>query len=461
MKIETGLFNKMIVQRNKNSVSEAEFTGEAKCDGVLKATVKKDGKTVTGFKNKIVGNVNNKKLSGSIKGLKVGGAYNIELTLLDKNGSLCDSKEIKDLLVGDVWLLAGQSNMQGVGLVKPTPRGINDVRAFYMDEKWGIAKEPVHNVWAAKDRVHALSNKGGPRPKELPIGAGPGVAFGQEMFKYSGIPQGLVPCAKGATSMDKWSPKLKVEGGNSLYGAMYGRFLKLGAKVAGVVWYQGCSDTGVDSCKTYSQKMKNFIRTCRKDFKSKELPFIMVQIGRVVSSGRNQDGWTMVRNEQYKLSETFKKNFAVVAALDLEMEDVIHITGKDHNIIGKRLAYAANRIIHNKNSEKPEIKFKNMKIYPNKVHKNLASIELTFGNVDGELVSTGRPLGFIMEKNNDECFIFRTDLKKNKAILHTTVSVAEVKKSYKLYYGKGGNPICNITDAAGRAIPGFGPVKVK
>ena len=35
-----------------------------------------------------------------------------------KPGIFNESLEIKDVLVGDVWILAGQSNMQGIGIIK-------------------------------------------------------------------------------------------------------------------------------------------------------------------------------------------------------------------------------------------------------------------------------------------------------------------------------------------------------
>ena len=41
----------------------------------------------------------------------------------------------------------------------------------------------------------------------------------KEMLRRTGVPQGLIACAHGGTSMAQWSPKLKRLGGDSLYGA--------------------------------------------------------------------------------------------------------------------------------------------------------------------------------------------------------------------------------------------------
>lgn len=462
MIIECGLFKNMVMQRNSKNVSEGHFWGTAKANGIVSASVKKSGKTLSGFKNIKVGEAKRGKLSGIIKGLKVGGPYDVELTITDPHGKKIESKIINNILVGDVWILAGQSNMQGVGFTKHTPKAIDEVRAYYMDERWAPAKEPVHNMWAAKDRAHLLvKNRTVLPPKNLAIGAGPGAAFGHKMFGYSGIPQGLVPCALGGTSMNQWSPSLKKEGDKSLYGAMYGRFLKQGARVAGILWYQGCSDAGIDACKVYASKMKNFVRSCRRDFKNKDLPFLMVQIGRVISAERNEEYWTRIRDEQNKLSDVFKKNFAVVAATDLELEDIIHITGKDHNILGRRLAYAANRIVNNKKAGKPEMKLKKMKVYPNPVYKHYGTVELTYDNVAGKLVSAGRPLGFEINGEKNRNLIFRTELKGNKVLLHSALSIPDLKKGHNLYYGKGLDPACNIIDEEGRSLLGFGPLKIR
>ena len=50
----------------------------------------------------------------------------------------------KNVLVGDLWVLAGQSNMEGVGgLVEvETPHPL--VHSFQSRETWAVAEEPLH-----------------------------------------------------------------------------------------------------------------------------------------------------------------------------------------------------------------------------------------------------------------------------------------------------------------------------
>ena len=61
-------------------------------------------------------------------------------------------------------------------------------------------------------------------------GAGPGVSFANEMFRLTGVPQGLICCAHGGTTMAQWDPKLKKDGDNSLYGAMLNRVKRNGGE---------------------------------------------------------------------------------------------------------------------------------------------------------------------------------------------------------------------------------------
>src|SRR6202023_1447306 len=85
-------------------------------------------------------------------------------------------------------------------------------------------------------------------------GSGLGLPFAVEMVARTGIPVGLVPCAHGGTSMDQWSPALKDREGDSLYGSMYRRFVAVGGRVRGVLWYQGESDASAKAAPEFEQK---------------------------------------------------------------------------------------------------------------------------------------------------------------------------------------------------------------
>jgi sialate O-acetylesterase len=166
-----------------------------------------------------------------------------------------------------------------------------------MDDRWEVAKDPIHNLWQAVDPVHENIN-GGPWDRGNPsFGAGPGPAFGQEMFRLTGIPQGFIACAHGGTTMEQWSPKLNGSGGRSLYGAMLRRVRKNGGSVAGLLWYQGESDADPVNAPLYTGKMKTLIQALRRDLKSPRLPVAMVQLGRFTGcSESNHTSWNMIQH---------------------------------------------------------------------------------------------------------------------------------------------------------------------
>ena len=156
----------------------------------------------------------------------MGGPYTIEFC-----SSGATPVVIKDMLVGDLWIFAGQSNMEGVGDLEYSATG-SAVHSFDQLDRWLVAQEPLHNLVGAVDRVHWRGNPPvrltGPESeaynKQRKRGAGLVLPFAVEMVKRTGVPVGLVPCAHGGMSMAQWDPALKNKGGDSLYGAMMRRF---------------------------------------------------------------------------------------------------------------------------------------------------------------------------------------------------------------------------------------------
>jgi sialate O-acetylesterase len=175
-----------------------------------------------------------------------GGPYRMEVRITGVEGV----RSVEPLLVGDLWMLAGQSNMQGVGDLKDLPLPSALVHSFNMADHWAPAQEPLHRLEDAVDSFHWRRNPGEPKARlsgaELrkaiatrTKGAGVGLPFALEMVRRTGVPVGLIPSAHGGTSMDQWSPSLKGEGGASLYGGMLRRFHAVGGRIAGVLVVSG------------------------------------------------------------------------------------------------------------------------------------------------------------------------------------------------------------------------------
>jgi len=459
VKIITGLFDHMVLQRNENNVCEAKISGTLKKQGQFKISVKHNKKTIKNVTIELTSMIG-LEFHALIKGIPSGGAYNIKIIVKDEADETVDSKNVKDVLVGDVWILAGQSNMQGIGYMKDALKPQPMTRAFYMTDNWDVAKDPLHELYLAEDDVHAKVL--GATKDASHIGVGPGVAFAQKMLKNTKVPQGLIACAHGGSSMAQWDPSLKIEGGRSLYGAMLRRFVKNGSKIAGVLWYQGCSDTDLASAEVYTQKMITFVKEVRKDFKSPSLPFVTVQISRVCGGASlKANTWNDVQNQQRLLPKSIK-NLYTVPAIDLSLDDLIHISGFDQIRLGKRLARAMQSLKFKDSRFLPPIELQSVKLVLNRLN-NCCDVVISFKNVVGNLQALGRPSGFEISESTEtltDYSIYRIDLEKNKVILKTMIQFQEAAAKY-LYYGFGIMPYCNITDSADRSLPVFGPFKIK
>jgi hypothetical protein len=449
MKMMTGLFDYMVLQRNKRNVSEAGFTGTCTNGGTVTATVKAGGRTVKGFAGIAVGVAARGQLKGCLKGLPVGGPYEITF----KAGT--ETQVVKDVLVGDVWLLGGQSNMQGCGLF-PKLRLQADplVRAFAMDDRWSVARDPIHTLWKCVDAVHVDLN-GGARHVKPPAdwGVCPGPAFGNEMRRLSGVPQGLIACAHGGTSMSQWDPKRKKEGGKSLYGALVRRLVKNGGRVAGMIWYQGCSDANQESVNQYTPRMKELVRALRRDCGDKTLPVAIVQIGRVVNFSASFY-WNSIQEQQRRLPCRIR-NLTTVPAIDLAMDDHIHISGAGHYVLGRRLAQAMQALRLGRKAGNPPIAIKQVTIESD---RGLGVVVVEFDNVGGQLRSGSRPTGFsIVSPAVGANNLFDIQLDGSRARIRSTLTTPALHGA-ALHYGYGSDPCCNITDKAGRPLPVFGPI---
>lgn len=454
MEIQTGLFDHMVLQRDARNRSNALVTGIASQDGDLFARVTQDGRVVKGWASRKIGQVAKKRFKVALAGVPVGGPYAIELQVRSGRAVL-DRVNVEDVLVGDVWLVGGQSNMQGCGQIKNAAKPHPMVRAFNMDDRWRVAKDPIHNMSACVDPVH-IDLCGGVRPEvNRTHGVGPAVAFGLEMRERTGVPQGLIASAHGGTSMTQWDPSRKKEGGKSLYGAMVRRLKKNGGQVAGMIWYQGESDANPDAAPLYTDRMKKLIRAVRRDTKSPRLPIAVVQISRLVATWGSPEAWNSVQDQQRRLPDRIA-NVATVPSIDLTLEDLIHLGGADVNRLGRRLAQAMHALMGGRGAGKlpPSVQRVSTEVAR---PSGLANIVVELANVMGRLRAGSRPCGFELVDSSGTPHVFDVRLQRKRAILRTCCTVGALADK-QLHYGYGYNPVCNITDEADRSLPVFGPV---
>lgn len=452
----TGIKNGMVMQRNEANVSEITVFCDAEITGFY---IKAEGEKCA---------LNIEKGNGSYKvsGIPVGGPYEVSI----------NEQRFENIYVGDVWLLAGQSNMEGMGEFTPDDKNYvprNEIRHLHMSDHWEPARPVLHELWKAYDKVHTeyfgATLEGFADQIERRC-IGPGLFFANHMYDYEKVPQGVIPCAHGGTTMTQWDPAGKEQGGdNSLYGAMYRRFVTNGSHVRGLFWYQGCSDTSTEDVKLFEGRMRNFITCVRKDFGA-ELPIVQVQIARVapVAAGGKEgdDAWTGIREIQRKLTlET--PLFETVGTISFELSDPIHIARSSQLKVAENAADLMHSLIHsanNPNKKHSIIVDENITAVPNDYEKDYTDITVRFQNLHGGLKALPAAFGFaLMDEsgNRYDHAIYRAELCGDFVVVRVD-QLPETFRKTKLYlaYGYGYNPICNITDEKGYAVPAFGPIEI-
>jgi len=366
------------------------------------------------------------------------------------------------VLVGDLWVLAGQSSMEGCGDMVNVQGPSLYVHSYQSCEQWTTAEEPLHWLTESPRPVHhyllgrePIPDRPEQRDPHLTKGAGLGLTFATLRYASNGVPVGLIPCAHRGTSMEQWDPLLGDQGGHSLYGATSQRIKAIGGKVAGILWYQGEAETHPDGVRLYHERMVALVDAFRADLRQPHLPFYYVQVGRVVGDivqGWNHSpaGWNGVREAQRHLVAVIP-NTAMVTAVDLELDDLVHIGTCSLKRLGRRLAQCANGC--------PSLDVAAIQVVG-------PTLRITFSGVQGELQSLGQPAGFsLRHRDGDELqMVYKVTLDGSTAILHLTCDVrnaeAVLPPETYLWYGWGLNPYCNVTDGVDAAVPAFGPLRV-
>lgn len=393
------------------------------------------------------------KWSARFEGVPAGGPYTVEVRVLGEGDAVAASASVENVLVGDLWVLAGQSNMQGVGNNINPEEPSDQVNLFAMNDEWRVAQDPLHRLGESVDVVHNGGTQKTDLPAEWTKGAGLGLTFAKEMVRLTGRPVGLVACAHGGTSMAQWDPALRDKGGESLYGSMYRRFQVVGGKVRGVVWYQGESDANPDAGPLFLDKFKQFVEAVRSDFGDAELPFYYVQIGRFTNPG-DPTWWNAVQQDQLT-AESQIPHSGLAPSVDLELDDGIHIGTEGLKVLGRRLASIAARDLYQAadvaNGPRPaSIKRVNTPFGP--------QIHVTFEGVNGGLTAAGRVAGFSISAPDGSPLTTVYDQTVSDEDPNTIVLwCAEVPSGAQLWYGRGFDPYCNVVDKAGMAVPVFGP----
>ncbi|MEO7650354.1 MAG: sialate O-acetylesterase [Bryobacteraceae bacterium] len=424
-----------ILQRGADGKASARFEGQTATASVIEIEARRGSWT---RKTKI--KVSPGPWSGEVDGLETGGPYRIEA----RNGA---ERIVRDnIYVGDLWVLAGQSNMVGRAKFSGAESPDDRVHVLPKDSIWAVAKEPVHELRTGLDGE--------------PIGAGLGLPFAKEMVRRTGVPIGLLPVAVGGTSLWQWEP----DDPKSLYAAMMDRIRKAGGKVRGVLWHQGEADSRDDRSPQYAGKFQYFLTALRRDLKDDRLSFYYAQVSRYPfeeKPPRSARSLNRIQETQRLLEENIK-GIRMAATIDLELEDHVHLNREGQHRLGRRLANLACRDLFPNISEcasvLPGPRLSGVR------WESPRHLRVIFTGVNGALRSTGRVLGFSFTDGDgkEQPLIFRASLaggSGNEVVLQINNQLG-FPAALRLWYGRGFDPTCNLTGDRDMAVPVFGPLLV-
>jgi hypothetical protein len=326
--------------------------------------------------------------SVTLEQIPAGGLYRIE-TCLQLNGNpemewAVRGDMVHHLGVGDLYIIAGQSNSAGYGkgpFNDPPEMGIHLLRN---DGRWDLATHPFNESTRS---IH-LQNCERANP-----GHSPYLAFAKKLKEVTGWPIGLIQTALGGSALDAWSPDKEGELYRNMLDIVHSE--AIGGKVRGVLWYQGESDCSRDAASTYLQRFQAMVERLRQDLETPELPVLTVQLNRYTGGTLDQvelnQSWGILREAQRQAANNIP-NVYVIPATDCPLSDVIHNSPAGNQLIGERMARQALSQLYGypiAHWKAPEI--------ARAVYKpgDDPAIELEFHHVGGYLVMIGSQLDHI------------------------------------------------------------------
>ena len=409
----------------------------------------------------------------------VGGPY--ALTVKGKN-------EIKfsDVLVGEVWVCSGQSNMQWSVNASNDP-DIERLAAKYPKIRMiNFPQVGTQDVkWSHDDRKWMVCT-----PETVGGFSAVGYFFARQLQQTLGVPVGMINNAWGGSAceawvrrdvlnadplykplMDRWTQmeskhaelvakgsnlndeeKKQLQGlqnqmvGNSRPANIYSGVLKshIGYGIKGAIWYQGESNAG--RAYQYRDLFPLMIKNWRDDWAQGDFSFYWVQLADFQNEQPQpgESAWAEVREAQTMTMARLPKTGEAVI-IDIGEGKDIHPKNKVD--VGRRLARWALAKDYGVAIPYHSPQYKSMAKADNK-------IVLTFDHVDGgwRPFDVNEPRGFAIA-GEDKKFVWATaKVQKDNTI---EVSSDLVPNPVAVRYGWADNPVVNMFDGAGLPLTPF------
>jgi hypothetical protein len=230
----------------------------------------------------------------------------------------------------DLFLLIGQSNMKGRGVMPDEPK--RDPRIVMMhlkDDAWYLARHPLHLTGDAKTFAGHDN-----------AGVGSGLAFAETLIAQNPkLAVGLIPCAVGGSPIQSWQKgaKLYDEALRRAKAALQAT-TPVKARIRGALWLQGEANANPEGLAVHEGKLLKLVDDLRADLGAPDLPFIACTIGEMGDSAKLADKAKM--NQLLLDLPSKRPHTACVDARDLKTHigDNVHFDTAAQNEIGKRFA---------------------------------------------------------------------------------------------------------------------------
>ena len=365
-----------------------------------------------------------------------GGKWKLELKPLEAGGGPFSMKisgdnevTVNNLLVGEVWVASGQSNMEWT---------LN--QAFQPDVEKPKANFPEIRMITAKKAasLQPLDQIEGSWQVCSPETAGNFSAvayyFARDLHAKLGVPVGIISTSWGGTPAQAWTsaegfegqPELKgytdqlkaaadksPENGpgphfpSALYNAMIAPVVPYGMK--GVIWYQGESNAG--QSKQYQTLFPAMIADWRTKWKLGDFPFLFVQIAPF--NGQPPE----IREAQF-LTLAKSKNTAMAVITDFGDAKDIHPKQKEP--VGNRLSLAARALAYGEKIVYSGPLYKEMKVAGSEV-------AISFDHTGGGLVAKDGDLKGFTIAGADGKFVPAKAVIKGDAVVVSAEGVIDPK----------------------------------
>lgn len=274
------------------------------------------------------------RFSLCIPGVPAGGLYRIETCLRFREIAERRGDRRHHIGVGDVFLIAGQSNAVGVGkdtVSDPPEPGIHQ---FRLCGRWDMASHPLHDSTATLFPA---------AQEQCQTGHSPWISFARTLRRQLGYPIGLIPAAKGGVPLSTWDRTAD----GYLFDTMLEIVQSAGSGLKGVLWYHGCNDANPQDSPTYLSRFQRVVEDFRQCLGG-ELPFLTVQLNKTTCT-KNSTGaaretmltaWATIREAQRQAAFQIPE-VTMIPSIDMKVCDGVHNAAISNMALGERLARVA------------------------------------------------------------------------------------------------------------------------